>query len=151
LSADRSKYILLSPRGAKFLSAVALGTLYLWFLLKLFLISEHPALQLAVGFAALIGFSTSILVFLCSYSFVANAPVRDLDEREVQERNAAYLHAYAYAVAVILIGLIGSDLIGRVYGDFKLTHSVVADFLNVAFFSCLIMPATILAWRDQDG
>ena len=149
MSADRSKYVLLSPRGAKFLSAVALGTLYLWFLLKLFLISEQPALKLAVGFAALIGFSTSILVFLCSYSFVANAPVRDLDEREFQERNAAYLHAYA--VAVILIGLIGSDLIGRVYGDFKLTHSVVANFLTVAFFSCLIMPATILAWCDQDG
>ena len=149
--ADRSKYILLSPRAAKALSAVALGALYLWFILKLLLTGEQPALQLVVSFAALVGFSSSIVVFLCSYSFVANAPVEDLDEREVQERNAAYLHAYGYAVMMLLIGLIGSDLIGKVFGNFNLSPAVIANFLNLAFFSCLIMPATILAWRDQDG
>ena len=149
--ADRSKYILLSPLAAKILSAVSLGALHLWFVMKLFLVGEQPALQLAVGFAALTGFSTAIAMFLCTYSFVANAPVKDLDEREVQERNAAYLKAYAYAVAMILIGYIGSDLVGKVYGDFKLTSAVVTNFLNLTFFSCLIMPATILAWRDQDG
>ena len=93
----------------------------------------------------------SIVVFLCTYSFVANAPKKDLDERELQDRNSAYMSAYLYAVTILLIGYIGTDLIGKVYSDFQVTPEVVRNFLNVAFFTCLIMPATILAWRDHDG
>jgi len=93
----------------------------------------------------------SIVVFLCTYSFVANAPKKDLDERELQDRNSAYMSAYLYAVTILLIGYIGTDLIGKVYSDFQVTPEVVRNLLNVAFFTCLIMPATILAWRDHDG
>ena len=92
----------------------------------------------------------SIVVFLCTYSFVANAPKKDLDERELQDRNSAYMSAYLYAVTILLIGYIGTDLIGKVYSDFQVTPEVVRNLLNVAFFTCLIMPATILAWRDHD-
>ncbi len=92
----------------------------------------------------------SIVVFLCTYSFVANAPKKDLDERELQDRNSAYMSAYLYAVTILLIGYIGTDLIGKVYSDFQVTPEVVRNLLNVAVFTCLIMPATILAWRDHD-
>lgn len=82
---------------------------------------------------------------------MANAPKKDLDERELQDRNSAYMSAYLYAVTILLIGYIGTDLIGKVYSDFQVTPEVVRNLLNVAFFTCLIMPATILAWRDHDG
>ena len=150
-SADRSKYILLSPLAAKLLSAVAVGSLYLWFILKFFLTGEPTTLSVIVGLVGLIGIICSIVVFLCTYSFVANAPKKDLDERELQDRNSAYMSAYLYAVTILLIGYIGTDLIGKVYSDFQVTPEVVRNFLNVAFFTCLIMPATILAWRDHDG
>jgi hypothetical protein len=81
---------------------------------------------------------------------VANAPKKDLDERELQDRNSAYMSAYLYAVTILLIGYIGTDLIGKVYSDFQVTPEVVRNLLNVAVFTCLIMPATILAWRDHD-
>ena len=148
-AADRSKYILLSPGGAKALSVVAIGGMYAWFLMKLFLVGDDPGLQLAVGLAALVGMVGSIVMFLCTYSFVANAPDRYLDEREIQDRNAAYMRAYTYAVSLLLVGYIASDVVGKVYSGFEVTSHVVTNFLNLAFFTCLIMPATILAWRDQ--
>lgn len=148
-SVDRSKYLLLSPGGAKVLSAVAIGGMYLWFALKFFLSGDQPELRLVVGLSGLVGVIGSIVVFFCTYGFVANAPDKYLDEREVQDRNAAYLQAYIYAVAMLLIGCIGSDLIGKTYSTFEVTPAVIANFLTVAFFTCLIMPATILAWRDR--
>ncbi|NBP36672.1 MAG: hypothetical protein EBV01_14940 [Betaproteobacteria bacterium] len=98
-SAVRFKYILLSPIAAKILSAVAVGSLYLWFILKFFLNEETTTLSLVVGLVGLIGIVCSIVVFLCTYGFVANAPKKDLDERELQDRNAAYMSAYFYAVS----------------------------------------------------
>ena len=149
-SAVRFKYILLSPIAAKILSAVAVGSLYLWFILKFFLNEETTTLSLVVGLVGLIGIVCSIVVFLCTYGFVANAPKKDLDERELQDRNAAYMSAYFYAVTILLTGYVGTDLIDKVYSGFQVTPEVVRNFLNVAFFTCLIMPATILAWRDKD-
>jgi len=146
---DRSKYILLTPNGAKALSVVAIGSLYAWFVLKLFLNGEQPALQLIVGAFGLIGVLSSVVMFLCTYSFIANAPDKYLDEREIQDRNAAYMRAYIYAVSMLLVGYIASDVIGQVYSGFEVTPEVLTNYLNLAVFTCLIMPATILAWRDH--
>jgi hypothetical protein len=146
---DRAKYILLTPTSAKVLSVVAIGGLYAWFLLKLFLKSDQPALQLAVGALGLIGVVGCIVMFLCTYSFVANSPDKYLDEREIQDRNAAYMRAYTYSVTMLLIGYIASDVVGKVYSGFEVTPEVLTNYLNLALFTCLIMPATILAWRDR--
>ena len=146
---DRSKYILLTPNGAKALSVVAIGSLYAWFVLKLFLNGEQPALQLIVGALGLIGVLSSVVMFLCTYSFIANAPDKHLDEREIQDRNAAYMRAYIYAVSMLLVGYIASDVIGKVYSGFEVTPEVLTNYLNLAVFTSLIMPATILAWRDR--
>ncbi|MBM3339437.1 MAG: hypothetical protein FJY62_05540 [Betaproteobacteria bacterium] len=148
-AADRSKYILLTPNGAKALSVVAIGSLYAWFVLKLFLTTETPVLQLIVGALGLIGVLSSVVMFLCTYSFVANAPDKYLDEREIQDRNAAYMRAYIYAVSMLLVGYIASDVVGKVYSGFEVTPEVLTNYLNLALFTCLIMPATILAWRDR--
>jgi hypothetical protein len=148
-AADRSKYILLTPNGAKALSVVAIGSLYAWFVLKLFLTAEPPVLQLTVGALGMIGALSSVVMFLCTHSFVANAPDKYLDEREIQDRNAAYMRAYIYAVSMLLVGYIASDVVGKVYSGFEVTPEVLTNYLNLALFTCLIMPATILAWRDR--
>ncbi len=147
---DRSKYILLTPNGAKALSAVAIGSMYAWFVLKLFLTDEQPALQLAVGALGLIGMIGTIVMFLCTYSFVANSPDDYLDEREIQDRNAAHMRAYAYAVTMLLVGYIVSDVVGKVQLGFTITSGVVTNYLNLALFTSLVMPATVLAWRDRE-
>ena len=146
---DRSKYILLTPRSAKALSVIAIGGLYAWFLLKFLLTNNQPALQLIIGALGLIGMVSSIVMFLCTYSFVANAPDKYLDEREIQDRNAAYTRAYIYAVSMLLVGYIASDVVGKVFSGVEVTSDIVTNYLNLALFTCLIMPATILAWRDR--
>jgi hypothetical protein len=148
---DRSKYIFLTPRSAKVISLIAIGCLYGWFALKFLLINDRPALQITVGVMGLLGVISSILMFLCTYSFMANAPDECLDEREIQERNAAYLQSYVYAVSMLLVGYIASDIVGRVYAGFTVTPEVVSNFLTLALFTCLIMPTTVLAWRDCEA
>ena len=86
---------------------------------------------------------------LASDTFVANAPPRDIDERELQERNAAYFRAYQYAALMLLVGYICSDLLGKVFGGLMMSGELVADYMRVALISSLIMPATVLAWRDR--
>lgn len=146
---DRSKYLLLRPRGARALSGAAIGGLYAWFILKFFVSDDRPWLQVAIGLLGLLGVVGSLVMFCCTYGFLANAPDSSLDERELQQRNAAYLRAYTYAVSMLLIGYIGTDLIGKVFASIEVSSSMIRNFLNLAFFTCLIMPAAILAWRDQ--
>ena len=146
---ERPKYILLTPLSAKVLSVVAIGAIYLWFVLKFFLSGDQPALQLAVGALGLVGFCGSIVMFLCTYGFLANSPDEYLDEREIQDRNAAYVKAYIYATVMLLVGYIASDVVGKLYSGFEVTPPVVTNFLTLALFTCLIMPATVLAWQDK--
>jgi hypothetical protein len=50
---------------------------------------------------------------------------------------------------MLLVGYIASDVIGKVYSGFEVTPEVLTNYLHLAVFTCLIMPATILAWRDR--
>jgi hypothetical protein len=97
-----------------------------------------------------IGMIGTIVMFLCTYSFVANSPDDYLDEREIQDRNAAHMRAYAYAVTMLLVGYIVSDVVGKVQLGFTITSGVVTNYLNLALFTSLVMPATVLAWRDRE-
>ena len=152
---DRSRYLTISPRGARIVSVVALGGLCLSFLLgfKTDDGADHgvTALGLVAVMSAVAGYGCAIFLVFCSYSFIADASPDDIDERELQERNAAYVWAYRYAALTLLVGYIGSDVIGKVYGDLEVTGEIVANFLRVALISSLILPATILAWRDRDA
>jgi hypothetical protein len=84
---------LLTPK-ARMLSVLSLGGLAGWFVCKLvFPLSEQPLSQLLVGVLALVGFISSIVVGLTGHAYLANAPEKQLDERELAQRNAAYMRA----------------------------------------------------------
>lgn len=156
-ASERTSHLALGPLGARILSVVALSAMALWLTLKLLWPSLWPVsppawAPWAVGACALLGFGSALVLFLSSYGFVANADDHQLDERERQERNAAYLRAYQCAVLLLLVGYIGSDVADRFAPTPEAAAAMITHFLNVAFLSCLIMPATILAWRDlNDG
>lgn len=146
--ADRAKYFLLSAPAAKALSALSIGCVYAWFLLKFFVDETQPGLQFVVGLAALVGLVGCIVMFLCTYNFVANAPSGMLDERELAERNAAYMRSFQYTCLLLLVALFLSDRAARELEPLLSSH-VVNNFLTLAFFTSLVMPATILAWKDK--
>ena len=144
----RSNYIALTPRSAKFLSVVAIGAMYAWFTLKLFLASDRVFLSLTVGCLALIGMIASMTLFLCTYSYIANAPEHGIDERELSQRNEAYFRAYQYAVSVLLVGSIGSEAAEH-YG-YAISSGVFRNFLLLCFTTFLIFPTTFLIWNATE-
>lgn len=140
-----------SRNTARALSVGALGSLSLWFALK-FLLTEEPGpqqagLQLAVGVLALAGMVASVLLFLSTYSFRANAPDAQIDEREVTERNRAYFRAYQTLVFVLLLSYIVAEFGEKAFGWVP-TRGVIANFLTLLIFAALTLPAAILAWWD---
>ena len=145
----RSKYIALKPWSAKLLSVVALGGMYSWFGLKFFLTEERPVLGLVVGALALVGIIASITLFLCTYSYIANAPERDIDERELSQRNAAYFRAYQYAVVVLLLGSIGNEVAERY--EYTISSAVFGNYLLLCFITFFIFPTTVLVWTAEEG
>jgi hypothetical protein len=146
---DRSRYLAISPRLARLVSGVALIGMYLSFLLEVLTDDASTTFAMLALLVALAGYGSAIFLAVCTVSFVANAPPRDIDERELQERNAAYFRAYQYAALMLLVGYICSDLLGKVFGGLMMSGELVADYMRVALISSLIMPATVLAWRDR--
>ena len=143
----RQSYLQFKPLTVRGLSAVALLSLHGWFLLKFLLVQPSPTLQVFVGFLGLLGMLTAIVVFLSRYNFQANAAKKDLDERELMQRNAAYFRTHQYMIVAVLAGLLVMHVWERAAG-LSISVGQMSNFLTLLFFSGLIMPATVLAWQD---
>lgn len=143
----RQSYLQFKPLTARGLSALALLSLHAWFLLKFALVEPSPTLQVLVGFLGLVGMVSAIVVFLSRYNFQANAATKDLDERELMQRNAAYFRTHQYMVVAVLAGVIVLQVWERATG-LAISVGQMSNFLTLLFFSGLIMPATLLAWQD---
>lgn len=141
--ASRPKYIPLRPLQARILSVAALFSMSGWFLCGIWLPPNDP--HFIRFFFHTLG-SVSVFSLSCSsYGFVAFTRRQELDERELQQRNAAFSYAYFCVLALLLFGFcIGKD-ISRVRPE------IFADFMMVALGSCLIIPTTLLAWWDDGG
>lgn len=118
-----------------------------------FLVADEPGpqqagLQVAVGVLGLAGMVASVLLFLSTYSFRANAPDTQIDEREVVERNRAYFRAYQTLVLVLLLSYIVTEVLEKAFGWVP-SRGVIANFLTVLIFTALTLPAALLSWRDS--
>ena len=145
-------YLNFSRTTARALSLGALGSLSLWFALK-FLVADEPGpqqagMQVAVGVLGLAGMVASVLLFLSTYSFRANAPDTQIDEREVVERNRAYFRAYQTLVLVLLLSYIVTEVLEKAFGWVP-SRGVIANFLTVLIFTALTLPAALLSWWDS--
>ena len=141
--AGRSKYIDLSSLQSRILSVVALCGMYGWFLYGILMPPGDP--YFVSIFLNLLGFGSALVLVLSAYGFVAMSHQQHIDERELQQRNAAFSYAYFCVLALLLFGFcIGKD-ISRVRPE------IFADFMMVALGSCLIIPTTLLAWWDDGG
>lgn len=146
----RAKYSFLSvrPATARVLTALALACLHGWFLLKFLLVEPNPILIQAVGLTGLVGMLAAVFVFLTRYTFQATANRRELDERELSQRNEAYYRTYQYVIVMVLLGLVVMEFWERSTG-LEISIGQLRNFFTVLFFSVLIMPATVLAWQDR--
>ena len=100
-----------------------------------------------IGVMALASFISSIVVALSGHAYFANAPDNQLDERELSQRNAAYFRAYQISAVAVLVGLIGIHRIA-IWTDNIASPALYENYLTVIFFAHLVLPASILAWRE---
>lgn len=131
------------------LSTLAIVGLWCWFFGKFFLRENRPGLLVALGLCLLGGTILSILVFVSPYSFVANAPEDQIDERELALRNRAYLSTVQYVVVCLLVGLFGSEI--AEHRGVVLVPTVFQNFLLCLMITTLIVPAWCLARWDVDA
>lgn len=147
LGARKPITIVLGPGAARALSSFALLAMHFWFIAKLSLPSENGVLELSVGFAALTGLISSVAFFVCSYGVLANAPDELLDEGQRFERNRAYSDAFKTVAAMLLLGSIGAEFATDIFGV-PLSIGILQNYLLLMFTTALVLPATLLAWRD---
>jgi len=84
-------------------------------------------------------------------SRLAQAPDGDLDERQIQIRDRAYLESYRIYVGVTLIGLVLAAIVPDIVDrPLVLTYDVVQWFVMGAILLSLVLPSAIVAWREPD-
>lgn len=149
-TSDRRKPIMitLGPWSARVLGSYALIAMHSWFLIKLALPSDSGAAELVAGVMALTGLLSSGAFFVCTYGVLANSPDDRLDEWQVSERNRAYFGAFKYLVTLLLVGSLFGDLLARLF-HFDLSMKVVQNYLVLMLATALVLPASLLAWRDS--
>ena len=117
--------------------------------------------QTWLGLAPPIGGIAGLLIVLVSlyamwriYEFrshLAQAPDAQLDERQVQVRDRAYLDSYRIFVGVTLVALVLLGLVpGMVERPLTLTFDVVNWFVMGAVLLSLVLPSAVVAWREPD-
>lgn len=111
----------------------------------------------AAGFGfmviTLIGFAT--MTVGTNYWRLGNAPSKELDEREVAERNTAYQLAYSFFASIVALGVIYVALATDMNEakDLSLWVPDTYDEWNAMIWGVLLygltLPVSILAWREK--
>lgn len=146
----RAMRIHLSPLMGKILGSYALIAMHGWFVAKLGLPSQAGGLEIFVGLAALTGMIASIIFFVGTYGVLANAPDAMLDERELAERNRAYVSAFKYLVAMTIAGGMIPEMLSKMF-NFDLSVAVMKNFMLLMFTTALVLPGFLLAWTDKSA
>jgi membrane protease YdiL (CAAX protease family) len=138
----------LSPARARWLVAFTYAALIVGYLLDLALDPRHGGFDLFVSALKLVGLVGCGAIFLTTFSYTANAPDHQIDERERAERNAVYFRAYQVvigAVFVLFLALIGV----RLLSDWTPTVGTLEELLTLIGIGGLALPAALLAWRSS--
>lgn len=138
----------LSRHTVRILGAASIGGLWGWFLLKFLLPSATGVVDVALGVLALVAIVAMIPLMLSTYAFRANAPDHQIDEREVVERNAAYLWTLRYLLTGVLLSYLFVDV--RRFAS-VVSLGVVSNLLQVLFLTALVLPTVLLAWWDTSA
>jgi formate hydrogenlyase subunit 3/multisubunit Na+/H+ antiporter MnhD subunit len=116
-----------------------------------------PALGLHQAIAAVVGLTLLAATLFAAYrlyrfrSKMAQAPDDQLDERQRQIRDRAYVDSYRWFVLMTLVVLIAAgilpDLLDR---PIELTYEVVNWFVMGAILISIALPSAVVAWREPD-
>lgn len=149
----------ISPKWARVLSVVGIGSLWAWFFLKFYLPDGSTTLVSAVGSLALLGVGGTMVLLATHYLGQAYGKDHEMDERERAARDRAHRYALNYVLWLFALTYIVLEVASRSpaptgtgpmlnFPD-SISRGVIENFLTVLFFTTFALPPAILAWWDR--
>jgi len=149
----------ISPRVARGLSVLSIGSLWAWFILKFYLGEGSGLASVVVGILALLGLGASMFLLATQYLNQAYGKDQEIDERERAVRDRAHRYALNYVLWVFVLTYVVLEVASRapaptatglVLGfPATISKGIVENYLTVLFFTTFALPPAILAWWDR--
>lgn len=137
----------LSPSRARWLVGITYPVLLAGFALDLAVDPQRGLFDVAVAVLKLAGLAGCVAIFLTTFSFTANAPEHQIDERELSERNTAYVLAYQVVIGAVFLLFLASIAL-RLFTAWTPSVMMLEDLLTLIGMGGLALPAAILPWRS---
>jgi hypothetical protein len=148
MQATKTFQILMPPARARLLSVVAVASLAVGYLGAAFIGETDGAADLALGVTKLIGLVSTILLFLSNYGQMSQRREAELDEREAQLRNRAYVLTHQIMVTLLFFTFFYVEAAAKL-GWWLPPVDQVGNLITAFGLASMALPAAILAWRDR--
>lgn len=148
MQATRQFQIVMTPGQARLLSVAALGALAAGFLGEALLGDPDSPLDFVLAVVRLAGLIATITLFLSNYGQMTQRKEAELDEREAQLRNRAYVLTHQIMISIVFLAFFYIKAANKL-GWWLPGLDAVASLLTAFGLGSMALPAAILAWRDR--
>lgn len=148
MQATKQFQIMMTPGQARLLSMAALGALATGFLGEALLGDPDSPLDLFLAAVRLAGLIATITLFLSNYGQMTQRKEAELDEREAQLRNRAYVLTHQIMISIVFLAFFYIEAATKL-GWWLPALDAVANLLTAFGLGSMALPAAILAWRDR--
>ena len=140
--------IVMAPPRARLLSVVAVTSLAVGYLGAALIAEPWGPADIALGVTKLIGLVSTILLFLSNYGQMSQRREAELDEREAQLRNRAYVLSHQIMVTLLFMAFFYVEAAAKL-GWWLPVVDEVGNLITAFALGSMALPAAILAWRDR--
>lgn len=147
-NATREFQIMMSPGRARLLSVIVILSLLFGYIGNAALDPPKGPVDFGLTLTRLFGLVGAILLFLSNYGQLSQRHERQLDEREAQIRNRAYVLTHQIMVSMLFAAFFWVETADKL-GWWLPDAGSVAEMITAFALASMALPAAILAWRDR--
>jgi hypothetical protein len=138
----------LSLRTARILSVAVLGGIGIGYLGGAIMADPDGTTPIAFVFIKLIGLFSAVALFIEGRGQMTQASDAQLDERERQQRDKAYVTTHQIMV-MALFGFFLWSILAKFIDGWMPGREAALDLLSGFAITSMALPGIILAWREQ--
>jgi len=138
----------LSLRTARILSVAVLGGIGIGYLGGAIMADPDGTTPIAFVFIRLIGLFSAVALFIEGRGQMTQANDAQLDERERQQRDKAYVATHQIMVTA-LFGFLLWSILAKFIDGWMPGREAALDLLSGFAITSMALPGIILAWREQ--
>lgn len=148
MQATKTFQIPMTPGQARLLSVAAIASLAVGFLGDALLGDAGGLPDLLLTTLRLAGLLSTMALFLSNYGQISQRRESELDEREAQLRNRAYVLTHQIMVTLLFMAFFYIEAAGKL-GWWLPPLQQVGNMITAFGLGSMALPAAILAWRDN--